>query len=217
MPKKFFLTVTGASLIIIFFGIINKILGMFREIIFAHSFGLGQSFELYLLSVVIPTVINTFILYVGQNFFIPQYNKLKSKNGEADARVFFNKALALFFVLSLITTFGIFLFMDSILNLFTHGLAASEFIIAKNILQIILLTIPLNGLIAIITAYLQAEYNFKNAFISQLFLNLSIIVIVLLFTANLNIYSIPIGFFLGTLLQTVYLFIFVRKKMNSFK
>ena len=214
MPKKFFLTVTGASLIIISFGVLNKIFGMFREIIFAHSFGLGQSFELYLLSVVIPTVINTFILYVGQNFFIPQYNKTKSQSGEIDARVFFNKAIALFFILSLLTAFGLFLFSDSLIRLFTHGLTPVDFSIAKNILQIILLTVPLNGLIAIISAYLQAEYNFKNAVISQLFLNLSIIVVVLLFTAKFNIYSIPIGFFIGTLLQTIYLFVFVRDKIH---
>ncbi|MCK9209763.1 MAG: MATE family efflux transporter [Ignavibacteriaceae bacterium] len=214
MPKKFFLTVTGASLIIIFFGGINKILGMFREIIFAHSFGLRQSYELYLLSIVIPTVINTFILYVGQNFFIPQYNKTKNQHGENDARIFFNKALALFFILSLLTAFALFLLTDNILKLFTSGLAVSEFFIAKKILQIILLTIPLNGLIAIISAYLQAEFDFKNAFVSQLFLNLSIIVVVLVFTAKYNIYSIPIGFFIGTLLQAGYLFMFARSKIH---
>lgn len=214
MPKKFFLTVTGASLIIIFFGVINKILGMFREIIFAHSFGLRQSYELYLLSIVIPTVINTFILYVGQNFFIPQYNKTKSQNGKTDARVFFNKALALFFVLGLLTALVLFLFSDVILKLFITGLTASEFSLAKNILQIILFTIPLTGLIAIVSAYLQAEFDFKNAFVSQLFLNLSIIVVVLAFTTKYNIYSIPIGFLLGTILQTGYLIMFVRNKIH---
>jgi putative peptidoglycan lipid II flippase len=214
MPKKFFLTVTGASLIIIFFGAINKILGMFREIIFAQSFGLQQSYELYLLSIAIPTVINTFILYVGQNFFIPQYNKTKSQSGETDARVFFNKALVLFFILGLLTALVLFLFSDVILKLFTASLTMSEFSLAKNILQIILLTIPFNGVIAIISAYLQAEFDFKNAFVSQLFLNLSIIVIVLVFSAKYNIYSIPIGFLLGTILQTGYLFIFVRGKIH---
>ncbi len=213
MPKKFFLTVTGASLIIIFFGGINKFLGMIREIIFANNFGLNKSYELYLLSVVIPTVINTFIVYVGQNFFIPQYNRIKIQYGDVEARVFFNKALALFFILSLCTTIGLILSENLILNLFGSGLTLNEFVTAKKILFIVLFTIPLTGLMAVLLAYLQAEYDFKNAFISHLFLNLTLILVVILLTPALGIFSIPIGFLLGTLLQVGFLFIFVRKKI----
>ena len=131
MPKKFFLTVTGASLIIIFFGTINKVLGMIREIIFANSFGLSKTYELFLISVVIPTILNTFIAYVGQNFFIPQYNRIKIQEGEIKARIFFNKALGLFFILSFMTALGILFSEEAILKLFTSGLTESEFIIAK--------------------------------------------------------------------------------------
>ena len=214
MPKKFFLTVTGASLIIIFFGAINKVLGMVREVIFANSFGLSHSYELYLLSIVLPAVINTFIVYVGQNFFIPQYNRIKTQDGEINARVFFNKALALFLILSFLPALGLFLSADSVLKLIAPGLTTAEFIIAKKILQIVLLTIPLNGLIAILLAYFQAEFDFKNAFLSHLFLNLSIIIVVLGFTTRFSIYAIPIGFLLGTLLQAGYLSFFVRSKIS---
>lgn len=213
MPKKFFLTVTGASIIIIFFGAINKFLGMIREIIFANNFGLSKSYELYLLSVVIPTVINTFIVYVGQNFFIPQYNRIKIQNGEIEARIFFNKALAFFFILSFCAAIGLILSETIILELFTSGLTPAEFITVKMILLIILFTIPLNGLMAILLAYLQAEYDFRNAFISHLFLNLTLISVVILLTPVLGIYSIPIGFLVGTLFQVGFLFIFVRKKI----
>ena len=213
MPKKFFLTVTGASLIIIFFGAINKVLGMIREIIFANNFGLSKSYELYLLSVVIPTVINTFNIYVGQNFFIPQYNLIKIQEGEIKARIFFNKALWLFFILGLFIALGILISEEAILKLFTSELTKSEFITAKKILVIILFTIPLNGLMAILLAYLQAEYDFRNAFISHLFLNLTIILVVILLTSVFGIYSIPIGFLLGTFLQVGFLFIFVRNKI----
>lgn len=213
MPKKFFLTVTGASLIIIFFGTINKVLGMFREIIFANSFGLSKSYELFLISVVIPTILNTFIAYVGQNFFIPQYNRIKIQEGEIKARIFFNKALGLFFILSFITALGILFSEEAILKLFTSGLIESEFIIAKKILLIILFTIPLNGMMAILLAYLQAEYDFRNAFVSHLFLNSTIILVVVLFTTSVGIYSIPIGFLLGTFLQVGFLLVFVRNKI----
>jgi len=214
MSKKFFLTVTGASIVIIFFGILNKGLGMIREVIFAHRFGLRQSYELYLLAVVIPTVINTFILYVGQNFFIPRYNKIKAETGETDARIFFNKALALFFFLSLLVTALIFVFMEPLLTLFVGEISASDFLLTKNILKFILLTIPLNGIISIISAYLQAEFDFKNAYFSQLFLNLSVIIVVLSLKGMMSIYSIPIGFLLGNLLQTGYLLFIVRTKIK---
>lgn len=213
MPKRFFLTVTGASLIIIFFGAINKVLGMIREIIFANSFGLSKSYELYLLSIVVPTVINTFIVYVGQNFFIPQYNRIKIQEGETEARVFFNKALAFFFILSCCAALGLIFSETMILKLFASGLTITELITAKRILLIILCTIPLNGLMAILLAYLQAEYDFRNAFISHLFLNLTIILVVILLTSVFGIYSIPIGFLLGTFLQVGFLFIFVRNKI----
>jgi len=213
MSKKFASTVTGASLIIIFFSVLSKILGMFREIIFANSFGLSKSYELFLVSIVIPTIFNTFILYVGINFFIPQYNRIKSSEGEEATNLFLNKSITLFFISSTVIAGIILLFARSIISLFLSGVHDSEFQLAVNVLKIIVITIPFNGITAIVSAYLQAKYDFFNAYLSQFFLNLGVILIVLLLSGTLNIYSIPLGFAIGSVGQTLFLLFVIRKSI----
>jgi putative peptidoglycan lipid II flippase len=80
------------------------------------------------------------------------------------------------------------------------------------IFKIFLLTIPFSAGVSIFSAFLQTIKEFKHPAISFLFLNISIIVLLLLFTDSFGILIIPIGYALGTLLQFTYLFI----KSNKF-
>ncbi len=82
MSKKFASTVAGASIIIIFFTIIGRGLGLIREAAFAHQFGLSKEFDIYLIGAVIPAVINSIVMYLGQNYFIPNYKRFKFKEKE---------------------------------------------------------------------------------------------------------------------------------------
>jgi putative peptidoglycan lipid II flippase len=83
---------------------------------------------------------------------------------------------------------------------------------AYNIFRIFLITIPLNAAYSILTAYLQSKFDFKSPAVSTLFLNLSIIILVLIFNKGLGVFSIALGYLLGTLLQLLFLFLILEKE-----
>ena len=75
MNKKFTSSIAGASIFISSFMLVGKGVGFLREILYANYFGTNQQFDLYLVSAVFPITINTIIYFLGQNYFIPEYNK----------------------------------------------------------------------------------------------------------------------------------------------
>ncbi len=216
MSKKIFSGVAAASFIIVFFSLISKGLGFFREIVFANSFGLSKDFDVYLIGSVIPTVVNTGIIYLGQNYFIPSYSKVKARGG--DEKYFFNNIFWLFVLLGFIIGSIFFFGSNLIIGLYQPGISEQTKQLAEKIFRVMSLTLPLNSASAIISAYLQAEYEFKTPAVSQLFINISIIILTLIFSGTLNVLIIPLGYLIGMFLQFIYLFFKARGvlKINYF-
>ena len=210
MNQKFTSTIAGASIFISVLGLISRGLGFFREIIFANNFGLENNFDLYLVGAVIPITINNIVLFIGQNFFIPGFQKINSLDTVASEK-YFRKSFIIFFTVGILIAILIFLSSDFIINYYMQSASILNKQIASQILKIFLLTIPFSAGISILSALLQTVYEFKYPAISILFLNLSIIIFLLLFTDKFGIYIIPVGYTVGTLLQFVYLIIKSRK------
>ena len=76
MAKKFTSTIVGASIFISILMLLGRGFGFIREIVYAGYFGIGEQFDLYLVSAVFPITVNTIVYYLGQNYFIPAYNKV---------------------------------------------------------------------------------------------------------------------------------------------
>ena len=96
MSKKFASTIAGASIIITIVGLLSKAFGFLREVIFAAFFGLGTDFEVYLIAAVFPITINSVLLYLGQNYYIPIYSNIKFEGSKKENELF-NRMLRMFF------------------------------------------------------------------------------------------------------------------------
>ncbi len=213
MTKKFTSTVAGASILITVVGLLSKGLGLIREVVFAGSFGLSANYDLYLIGAVLPITINTIILYIGQNYFIPNYNHFKAESNY-EAEKFTNSTFWLFSFIGLILALILFFFSKAFIELYLKDFSSSELNSTINVFRIFLITIPLNAAFSILSAYLQSEYEFKFPAYSQLFLNISIILIVLFLSDSSGVLSIPIGYVIGTFLQLVYLVNKTIKRIN---
>lgn len=212
MKNKYLSTIGGATIFLAFIGIVSRGLGFFREVTFAGYYGLSSEFDLYLVGNVIPVTINTIILFVAQNIFVPLYHKYSD---ESMIKLLLYRQLRNFLYIGLTITVVLFLFTDVIINFYQPNVNTSSFILVKNIFIISILSIPFSSLNSILIVYLQAKYEFKNAATSQLFVNIFIIILVVLFSSSLNIYAIPFGYIIGTLIQTVYLVLKTRINLIS--
>jgi len=201
--KKLTSTIAGASIFIAVVGLFSKGIGFLREIVFASVFGISVNYDIYLIGAVLPLTINTIIICLGQNYIIPRYNELRSKD----------ENLAINSIQSLIVVFfagGTFLaillygFSDIIISSYFQFNNFSLQSTAEDIFRLFLLTIPLTGIISVIIAYQQCIFEFRYFVISNILLNILILISVVLLS-SINIYAIPVGYIIGTILQLVYL------------
>jgi putative peptidoglycan lipid II flippase len=210
MKRKITSTIAGATALLTIFGFLGKLMGLARESLFADYFGLSSDYDLYLIAVVLPISINSIILYITQNYFIPNYHTIKAESLR-EANTFSNTTFWMFSISGLVITLILFQLSESILKFYLQ----SDNVILINrtlvIFRIFIFTIPLNTLFAVFASLLQAELRFKYPIFSQLLLNSVVIVIVLFFNGQLKIISIPIGYLAGTFLQVLYLYFKVKK------
>ena len=206
MNKKFTSTLAGAFIFITILNLFSRGLGFFREVLFANYFGRGIEFDVYLIGAVIPITINTVALFIGQNYFIPAYHKVKSRD-PGSTNKFFTANFFVFILIGLLISIVLYFLSESIIDVYLNTDNNSIKEIAVNIFKLFLITIPFTFALSILIALEQAEYKFKYPAIGRLFLNLSIIPILVFFTDKFGIYTIPIGFISGILFQFVYLLI----------
>ncbi|MBT8380719.1 MAG: polysaccharide biosynthesis C-terminal domain-containing protein, partial [Ignavibacteria bacterium] len=181
-------------------------LGFLREVVYAGYFGIGDQFDLFLVSAVFPITINTVIYYLGQNYFIPAYNKaVNLKKSESDKLL--SQTLIIFFIGGILISVFLFLISDFIFDLYLKSSSAQIKNTASTIFNIFLTTIPLFSCTSILSSYLHAKLEYSFPAVSRLFLNICIIFLILMFTNKLGIYVIPIGYALGVLIQFIYLFV----------
>jgi len=210
MNKKFTSTIAGASIFISILGLLSRGLGFIREMIFAKNFGLETEFDLYLVGAVLPITINTVILYIGQNYFIPEFQKINSSNPD-EAQKYFKKTFIGFTMAGTLLALLLFFASDFIINFYMHSAAPASREVATQIFIIFLITIPFSAAVSILSALLQTVYEFKYPAVSLLFLNFSIILLLLFFSDRFGVFIIPIGYTVGTILQLGYLLIKSRK------
>ena len=206
MSQKFTSTIAGASIFISLIGVLSRGLGFIREMIFANNFGLETDFDLYLVGAVLPITISTIILYIGQNYFVPGFQKLNSTDKEAASK-FYRDSFIIFVGSAILLTILLFLASDLIVKLYIGQASVKSIVLATNIFKIFIITIPFSAAVSIFSALQQAVYEFKYPAISILFLNISLIILLLLFSSKIGVYIIPIGYVTGTIFQFIYLFI----------
>lgn len=213
MTKKFSSTVAGAAVIITLVGLISRGLGIVRESVFAHNFGLSEDFDLYLVGAVLPVTINTILIYIAQNYFIPAYNR-ESKNRRESLSKFISGTLFFFSAGAIALTLVLYLFSQQIISFYLTNNSGNNFETALAFFRLFLFTIPASSAIAILSAYLQAKYEFTWPAVSQLFLNILTIVVVVFYSSRLGVYSIVYGFLAGIIAQLIFLLIKSKVRLN---
>ena len=216
MKQKFTSTIAGASIFITAVLLIGRGLGLIREVIFANYFGLGAEYDLYLVATVLPVTINSIILYIAQNYFIPNYNSAK-KNSENDAVEFTGSSVWLFLFGGLIISLILIVLSDTIFSVYLPDASVKSLESATSLFKIVLLGIPFFAASSVFSAYLQARFEFRLPSLSQLLLNIALIVLVLAFHSSMGVTAIAIGYVIGIILQFSLLIYFVQKEVNLFQ
>jgi putative peptidoglycan lipid II flippase len=194
-------SIANASILLIIFSFISRITGFIRESVIANHYGLSNSYDIYLISSVLPITINTIILFMGQNFLIPKFVTYRNTN---QFDLFTRKSILIFFVFGTLIAVALFFSVQTIIYWF-EPTNLVNFTHAENILKLVLLTIPATSVISVLSALLQSEKKYIVPAVSTLFLNVLMILMIVIFNKEIGIYAIAIGYLIGTIFQMIVL------------
>lgn len=192
--------VSGA--IILFIGnMLSSVLGLTREVILAARFGAGVDTDAYLFALAIPAFFLSFMSGIFSSGFIPLYIKEKVDGGEDRASLMYSNTINWTLIL-LAAVMGLsYLFSGGLSDIF----ALDEGSHAK-IMHMLWILLP--SMIFFTLSYAQSVMlSSVNHFTLPAFLtvinNLVVIAFVLLFDHAMGIYSMAVGYVIGTVFQFV--------------
>ncbi len=191
-----------ATVIIAVFSLLAKVLGLVREVIFAHQFGIqGDLVGSYFAAFRIPDFIyNLLIVGTFSVAFIPIYSEylLKDKR-ESDklAASILNTTLIGVLVLSVLAL----IFIDPLVSAIVPGFSPEARDLTKLFTRIFLLSPIFMSLSSIISSMLNAHKKFLTVAISPVLYNLSIIAGVLFLYPTFGPVGIAAGVVVGAFLM----------------
>jgi putative peptidoglycan lipid II flippase len=197
-------SIARASIVLSSLSLMSKAIGFGREVIYAKTFGLSSEYDLFLSSTALITVINIAFIFLIQHYFIPTYNKLKNESPQS-GEDFFNYTFWWSIFIGILLVLILYLVARPLLSAYMKDVNQIRLVKGIKIFSIYLFTIPFNNGIALISAYMQAKFRFVFPAVSQIILNIIVIVLVLFFSDKINVFILPIAFVFANVIAFIIL------------
>lgn len=190
------LKIAGVLLILATF--VLKISSMSRDMVIAYYFGDSYISDAYLAAYVMPNMIILFMMNGMKNAFVPSYiESTKKERGKEHLSQIFKGTTLIGALLSLIgiTTSP---FLIPLLFPAFHGDAMNIAIWVAILYFSSILLVSMN---AVLEGLFDAEKQFSFSVLSQVIIVLFTIGIAILFTPYIGVYSLPVGFIIGSVVS----------------
>jgi len=235
--NKKFESLTLAAMVIAFFSLLSRLLGVVRDKILANQFGAGNELDIYYAAFRVPDLIyNLLILGVLSAGFIPVF--LSVFENEFDGPVIRQGCEAWKLVSNVLNILGLSLlvlaiifeiFAEPIVKIITPGFDAEKLRLTVLFTRIMMLSPIFLGLSAVLSSVLQATKRFLIFSLAPIMYNLGIIIGALLLVPIFGLkglaFGVVVGAFLHLLIQIPvvvslgfkYSFIFDKREKNFLK
>ena len=173
--KKLNTTILGGAILISFFTIISKILGLIRDRTLASFFGAGEILDVYFASFRIPDLIfNTLVLGALASAFVPIFVKLNQKDKQRAIHVSNSILNILTSVLALLALIVI-IKADFFVKLLVPGFNPSQLALTIKLTRIMLMSIVIFGASNIMSSLLNSYKSYFYYSLAPVMYNLGII------------------------------------------
>ncbi len=190
--------------------VVSKILGFLRDVFLSYFYGATSISDVFLISIMIPTVIFALIGNAISTGFIPMFTRIENKGGDSAANIFTGQVTnGVLLIGSIVIAIGL-LFTEPIVKIFASGFHGETLETAVIFTRISLISIYFHGMIFILSAYLQVKNIFLIPNLIGIPANIAIIVFVYV-SSVYHVYLLAIGAVLSVFLQFLLLIIFAIK------
>ena len=191
-----------ASVYIAFFSLFSRILGIFRDRIFASRFGAGNELDAYFAAFRIPDFIfNLLVIGALSAAFIPVFTRYLSRDHEDEAFKISNSVLNLVLILWLFIALLIFIFARPIMGLLVPGFDTEKLSLTVNLTRIMLLSPLFFGISAVAGSMLNSYRRFFSFALAPVLYNLGIIIGALILIPRMGVYALAVGVVIGAFLH----------------
>ncbi len=174
--RKLSTTIVGGAILIGFFTIFSKVLGLVRDRMLASFFGAGQILDSYFASFRIPDLIfNTLVLGALASAFVPVFTKLNQKDKPRAIKV--SNSILNIISLGLAVIAVIFIIKaDFFVRILFSGFNEFQFKLTAQLTRIMLLSIVIFGISNVMSSLLNSYKSYFSYSIAPLMYNIGIII-----------------------------------------
>ncbi len=196
-------TIGKAALLIGILTLASRLLGFFRQFLFASKFGLSDTLDVYVTAFRIPdTIFSLLILGTLSVAFIPVFSELYMQDKEKAmklASTVLNTAL----LFMLFVSIGLFIFMEPLTRLLVPGFAEDKLQQTVNLTRVILLSPIIFTISNVFSSVLTSFKRFFAVNIAAIFYNVGIIFGLLVLYPRMGLTGLGIGVLLGAALHAL--------------
>ncbi|MCD6194896.1 murein biosynthesis integral membrane protein MurJ [bacterium] len=195
-------TVFQASLILSFFILVARILGLIRDRLFAAQFGAGSELDTFFAAFRLPDLIfNLVIIGSFSAAFIPVFMEVKLKKDEKEGWRLVSILLNLLIFLWIACALVVFIFAPYFVKLIVPGFSGEQLSLTAHLTRILLLSPLFLGLSNVAGSTLNAYKRFFLTALAPSLYNLGIIIGALVFAPSKGVIGLAWGVILGAVLH----------------
>ena len=197
-----------STLIIVSLTLLDKILALGKEILYAYRFGVSRELDVFNVAYAFPAILAMLLGQAVVSALVPLYLSWQGQGVETLRRNLANlgcAALLCFLALTLLCSLG----SAPIMAAIGYGFPKGELVLGDSLVRLLVWLIFLEGGAAVLAGVLQANRCFATLYGAQLSINLAIIA-TLTFFGGRGVHGLAVGFLLGTAAKVVVMVIALR-------
>jgi putative peptidoglycan lipid II flippase len=190
--------------------LVSRPLGYIREAIQAYLFGATLLVDAFIVAFNFPELIQTlFFSGATSAFLIPVCTKYL--NDREQYSHIYSTFINISIILTVLVSLIFFLFSNTVVGLIAPGFTTEARVITNNLFIIMIPVIAFHTILSVMKAFLNAREHFAAPEMSGIVWNILFIASAVLLGKKFGIYSLAIGVTVGSLLQIVMQYPYLRK------
>lgn len=196
-------SITGAAIILGAASFISRLIGILRDRLFAHYFGVGDTLDIYYAAFRIPDFIfNLLIVGALSAGFIPVFLEAWSKDKDEAWRITNSILNAVAISMGLICLV-LFFITPQLLTILVPGFSPDKITLTATMTRIMLLSPIILGLSGVVNSVLMAFKNFLIFSLCPVVYNIGIIIGTIVLAPRLGITGLAWGVIIGAILHLI--------------
>ncbi len=204
-------TITGAAIILGAASFISRLIGIFRDRIFAHIFGAGAQLDVYYAAFRIPDLVyNLVIVGALSAGFIPVFTRLISKD-KKEAWLITNGIINILGLIIISLSLVLYYFAPQIMSMLVPGFTQSQLETTTLLTRIMFLSPLILGMSSVVSGVLQSFRCFLIYALTPILYNLGIIFGAVFLVPHFGLRGLAYGVIIGAIMHlTVQLPVFFK-------